>query len=135
MRAKPGPKRIELDWEQFDKLCELQCTLTEIASWFNCSPDTIENRCNQDKGMRFSEYFEQKRGKGKIALRRMQMQLAKNNAAMAIFLGKNWLNQTDKWEQSLTVKESNEEARAIAKQFLGLVKSTSDMDEDEQSAC
>ena len=35
---------------------------------------------------------------GKASLRRIQMQLATKNAAMAIFLGKNLLGQSDKHE-------------------------------------
>jgi hypothetical protein len=37
----------------------------------------------------------------KIQLRRNQMNLSKSSAAMAIFLGKNLLGQTDKVEQTV----------------------------------
>ena len=33
--------QIKIDWDQFNKLCALQCTQVEIAEWFNCSIDTI----------------------------------------------------------------------------------------------
>jgi len=46
--------------------------------------------------MGFSEVYAQKRGSGRISLRRIQFRLAQKNAAMAIFLGKNMLGQTDK---------------------------------------
>ena len=45
--------------------------------------------------MSFSEVFKQKRGIGKISLRRYQFELAKKNANMAIWLGKQYLGQKD----------------------------------------
>lgn len=87
--------RIEIDWEAFDKLCTLQCTLAEIAGFFSCSEDTIERAVKRDKHMSFADYFSQKRVGGKIALRRSQFQLAERSAAMAIWLGKQYLDQRD----------------------------------------
>ena len=45
--------------------------------------------------MTFSKVFDQKRESGKVSLRRMQWQHAEKSASMAIFLGKNYLNQRD----------------------------------------
>lgn len=90
-----GRPRKEIDKIQFEKLCGLQCPIDEIADWFECSKDTIENWCKRTYKQKFSEVFAVKRGRGKIALRRAQFELAKKNAAMAIFLGKNYLGQRD----------------------------------------
>ena len=87
--------KIPINKTEFEKLCGLQCPLSEIADWFECSEDTIERWCKRTYKMRFAEIFEVKRGRGKIALRRAQFELAKHNAAMAIFLGKNYLGQSD----------------------------------------
>jgi len=35
-----GRPKIKIDWEAFEKLCGLQCTQEEIASFFQCSADT-----------------------------------------------------------------------------------------------
>lgn len=102
--GKMGRPKIVIDWDQFDGLCKLQCTLREIAEYFSCSEDTIENRVEQEKGCRFSEYFAQKRVGGLISLRRTQFQLAESNPALAIFLGKNYLGQSDKLDVEGTVK-------------------------------
>ena len=49
--------------------------------------------------MKFAEYFEQKRGKGKIALRRKQYDVAMSgNVTMLLWLGKQYLGQSDKQE-------------------------------------
>ena len=98
--AKPkdnGRPKIEIDWEQFNSLCRLQCTLTEIADYFKCSEATIERRVQEEKGRGFAEYFQLKRSGGKISLRRKQYQVAQSgNVTMLIWLGKQWLDQKDK---------------------------------------
>lgn len=97
--AKAGRKKIEIDWHEFDKLCQLQCSLREIASWFECSEDTIERRVKEVHSIDFADYFDQKRGKGKIALRRKQYEVAlSGNVTMLIWLGKQYLGQSDKQE-------------------------------------
>jgi hypothetical protein len=90
-------RRLEpIDWEQFDKLCHFQSTLEEIAAWFDCSIDTIEKRVLDTHGMAFAEYTRQKRCKGKVSLRRRQFQAAMDgNTAMLIWLGKQYLKQSD----------------------------------------
>lgn len=94
--ATTGRPRIEIRWEEVDKLCALHCTGDEIAAFFNCTYDTLQNRCLEEKEMRFSDYFKQKSGAGKISLRRRQYEMAKHSCAMAIWLGKQWLGQTEK---------------------------------------
>jgi len=99
MAAAKGNKYAEkkINWEEFDKLCSFQCTLQEIAAWFNCSVDGIEKKCKKEKGMKFSDYYKEKRKIGLISLRRKQMQVAlAGNVTMLIFLGKQYLGQSDK---------------------------------------
>lgn len=90
-----GRPRAKINQEEFEKLCSLQCTKLEICAWFNVTDKTLEAWCKRTYKKGFSEIFSEKRGIGKISLRRAQFQLAKKNAAMAIFLGKNWLCQSD----------------------------------------
>lgn len=97
--------RIEIDEESFKKLCGLQCTLSEIASYMECSEDTIERWCRREMKMSFADAFKKYSAPGKISLRRWQFKMAEHNVSMAIFLGKNWLGQTDKVEQTITEVE------------------------------
>lgn len=96
--AKGGRPRKEIDLEQFKKLCGLQCTLAEIAGFFDCSEDTIENWCKRELHRGFSDVFKEYSASGKISLRRNQFRLAEKSATMAIFLGKNYLGQRDNIE-------------------------------------
>lgn len=100
-----GRPRIEIDESDFKKLCGLQCTLTEIASFFDCSEDTIERWCRRELKLSFAEAFKKYSASGKMSLRRWQFKMAEHNCAMAIFLGKNWLGQSDKIEQTITEVE------------------------------
>ena len=90
-----GRPRKEIDNKIFENLCGLQCTLEEIAGVFDCSVDTIERWCKREYGETFAEVYKKHSAKGKTSLRRIQFKLAEKSAAMAIFLGKNYLGQKD----------------------------------------
>ena len=96
--------RKEIDQKEFEGLLAIQCTLEEVASYFDyklngCSVDTIERWCKRTFGESFAEVSKRKREYGKISLRRSQFKLAEKSPAMAIFLGKNYLGQKDVIEQ------------------------------------
>ena len=101
-KNKGGRPKKEIDQEQFEKLCGLQCTQEEICCWFDVTDKTLNSWCKATYGVSFSDVYNKKREKGKISLRRAQFRLAEKNAAMAIFLGKNYLGQTDRIEQIVT---------------------------------
>jgi hypothetical protein len=87
--------RKEIDQRQFENLCGLQCTKEEICAFFELTDKTLESWCKRTYNKGFSEIFREKRGIGKISLRRAQFELAKKNANMAIWLGKQYLEQRD----------------------------------------
>jgi hypothetical protein len=68
-------------------LASVFCTQQEIAEKLGCSVDTLMRR--------FAESYKKGLADAKTSLRRHQFMLAKKNAAMAIFLGKNYLGQRD----------------------------------------
>ena len=88
------PKKA-IDQKMFEKLCSFQCTKVEICAWIEITDKTLERWCKETYKAGFSDVFAQKRSLGKISLRRAQFQLAAKSPAMAIFLGKNYLNQKD----------------------------------------
>lgn len=90
-----GRPTIDIDWNQFKKLCALKPTLRELASYFDCSEDTIERRCEEQYGKVFAEVFKDFSSHGNLSLRRNQMKLSEKNASMAMWLGKQWLGQED----------------------------------------
>ena len=102
--AKMGRPRKEINKTEFEKLCFLQCTRSEFCTWFDVNEDTLNKWCKENyDGKTFSAVFKEKRKNGLISLRRTQFQLAEKSPAMAIFLGKNLLGQTDKVEQTQNI--------------------------------
>lgn len=96
--ARTGRPPKAIDQKAFESLCGMMCTEEEIAGFFDCTIDTINNWCKKTYNCTFLEVYKKKSSTGKISLRRAQFKLAEKNAAMAIFLGKNYLGQTDKTE-------------------------------------
>ena len=99
--------RINIDKKFFESLCALQCTLQEIASAFECSEDTIERWCERTYKRRFADVYREKRGRGKISIRRAQFKLAEKSAAMAIWLGKQYLGQKDQPDESADIEDAD----------------------------
>ena len=90
--------RAEIDKNQFEKLCTMLCTEEEIASFFDISINTLKAWSKRTYGVDFSTVYAEKKRRGKIVLRRYQMQLAEKYPAMAIFLGKQYLGQAERPE-------------------------------------
>lgn len=105
--TKPtGRPKIEIDQRQFEELCKIQCTASEICSVLGVTDKTLYSWCKRTYKKPFSVVFREKREGGFASLRRTQFALAQENAAMAIFLGKNYLGQTDKKEVNMSADAS-----------------------------
>lgn len=111
--------RKKIDQKQFENLCGLQCTKEEICGWFEITDKTLENWCKRTYRSGFSEVFRQKRGLGKISLRRHQWRLAEKNANMAIWLGKQYLGQKDQPEIDVAVTVNED---ALSKSLREMAK-------------
>ena len=94
--AKMGRPQIAIDQSEFEYLCGIQCTLNEIAGFFKCSPDTIQLWVKRTyEKETFTTVFKRFSDAGLSSLRRKMFLLADKNAAVCIFLAKNYLNMTD----------------------------------------
>ena len=83
----------QLDMAELEKLAAMQCTDEEIAAWFGVTTRTIERR---RKTRAFQEALERGKAKGRVSMRRMQLKLLEQgNATMGVWLGKQYLGQTD----------------------------------------
>ena len=121
--AKRGRPPTEFDKKEFMNLVGLGCTQEEISWWFRdetgkpANIDTLSRWCKRTFGENFQEYYKKNGGMAmKISLRKNQLKLAEKNAAMAIFLGKNYLGQKDYFESD------NKDALAKLDQILDGVK-------------
>lgn len=118
---KTGRPRIVIDKEQFTKLCSMFCTEEEIASFFNCSVDTVERWCKRELDETFAEAYKKGSALGKMSLRRTQFKWAEKSPAMAMFLGKNYLGQSD--NPVTDIDEATKKMLDKAEQILGEVDS------------
>lgn len=84
-----------LDKKQFENLCKLQCSIDEMASWFDCTESDIYDWCLDTYDESFDTVYAAKSKAGLISLRRSQFKLAEKSAPMAMFLGKQYLGQND----------------------------------------
>jgi hypothetical protein len=83
----------KIDMDELEKLCAMQATDGEIAAWFGVTTRTIERR---RKNRAFAEVMERGKAKGRLSMRRAQIKLLEQgNATMAVWLGKQYLGQTD----------------------------------------
>lgn len=104
-KNKGGRPEAIIDFELVDKLCSIQCTGEEIAQVIGVNYDTLCERIKKKFKKSFPEYFKQKSGEGKAALRRKQFEIAlKGNVVMMIWLGKQYLGQVDKSEVDANVE-------------------------------
>ncbi len=89
--------KTDIDWDEVGKYLQAQCSATGIAGILGISVDTFYVRCKQDLNMDFSAFAAQKKGEGKELLRNQQFIMAMGgNTTMAIWLGKQYLDQKDK---------------------------------------
>lgn len=113
--AKAGRPKIVWTNEQYkvlEGLCSIQATIEEIENVLQIDHKTLYRLCREhykdEKGrpMDFSQVYKKYSVSGKISLRRMQFKCADaGNATMLIWLGKQYLGQTDKQEIETNVPQ------------------------------
>lgn len=94
---KVGRPKVEINWELMDGILQFGARLIDCREMLGVSDDTIQNNIRQKFGMTFSEYRDQKMSKIRIKLLQKQFESAMaGNTALLIFLGKQYLGQTEK---------------------------------------
>ena len=87
--ARSPKRKSRVDREKVEMLSSFGCTIMEIAKFFIVDESVIRK-----------DYVEEvRRGKEQMKLRLRQLQwkfAEQGNTSLLIFLGKNYLNQTDK---------------------------------------
>jgi hypothetical protein len=111
--------------------------MEEIAAWFNCSPDTVERWVEATYNKKFAEIFQEKRGLGRVSLRRRQWQDAlAGNVTLQIWLGKQHLGQSDKSQQEVINwnKAHDELEREVFEKSQLLLEHLKNKETDEQTS-
>ena len=113
--ARTGRPKKYIDKEAFEKLCALQCTQEEICGVLGVTDKTLQAWCKREYKRSFSEVFREKKQMGKMSLRRSQFKLAEKNATMAIWLGKQYLDQRDR-----DIADAVEHSNGVLESILAL---------------
>jgi hypothetical protein len=89
-KPRRGRPKKYVDLEMVERLASIQCTHSEIASALGISVDTLT------RNPHFAEIYKRGAEGGRKSLRRMQFESAnKGNVVMQIWLGKQYLGQSD----------------------------------------
>lgn len=101
-----GRKKIILSEKEFsgvEYMAKIHCTGEEIAGVLGIDYDTLNRNIKEKYKMGISEFLKKHSASGNMSLRRAQWNSAENgNVTMQIFLGKQWLGQTDKIETNIS---------------------------------
>lgn len=128
-RKKKRPTPVRLPKAQFEQMCRIHCTLTEIAGVFDIDQDTLTSWAKREYGETARVVRDRFADEGKMNLRRKMFQLAldedKPSEKMLLHLAKHHLGQID---TSVNVQAdvqvlSNEELKELlprALQRMGL---------------
>lgn len=93
------PKVLDINPEQVKALAGIQCTVKEMCAVLGCSRTTIFEK--------YKNELREGRRMGKAELRRLQWNAAKDgNTGMLIWLGKQWLGQTDVTRNDIITHQS-----------------------------
>ena len=135
--ARTGRPKKEFDKKSFSDLVGLGCTQEEICWYFRdetgkpANVDTLTRWCKRTYGLTFQEYFKQNGFMAlKIQLRRNQFELSKKSAAMAIWLGKQYLDQKDSIEVESSITDNTREEIGVLIDELNKTRSGTDTDTD-----
>ena len=134
MRLEPSgggrPRQIlnEQGKQLIEALAKIMCTDEEIAACLDTSVDTLLNKNNREA---FTECKKRGAENGKASLRRTQFKLAEKSAAMAIFLGRQYLGQTNTDVQRIEIDKAEKNSLVVALRKAATTIETSDADTPE----
>lgn len=103
-KKEVGAPRKEINWEVVDAVLQYKASLIDVADLCDVHPDTLKNRIKEKYDMNFKEYRDKKMSKMRLKLSQKQFEIAmRGNVRMLIWLGKQYLGQSEKVEQTTEI--------------------------------
>ena len=102
MSRKPFIVWTAAEKKRAEDMANILCTQEEICAIMDIDTNTIARIIKDQYGLVFSEWYKKYSAFGKQSLRRSQFKMSQQNPTMAIWLGKQILDQSDKNAVSLT---------------------------------
>jgi hypothetical protein len=100
-----GPPEKDVDWKVFEEACQIFCTQEEMQGLLKVDRDTLRKKVQEKYGEDYSAVYKRLSAGGKQSLRRTQFKLAQKNTAMAIWLGKQYLDQKENQPVQIVTQE------------------------------
>lgn len=101
--ARPKIVWDDKQYASLEYMALIHCTQKEMAGVMHVDEDTLNRLIKVRYKCSFSEFYEKYSANGNMSLRRAQFKSAENgNATMQIWLGRQWLGQTEHQEITLT---------------------------------
>jgi len=102
----PRPKKDNIDFLQFEKLCAFHCTEAEICHFFDLTTKTLNRMLKTRYGQGFSQVHRKYVSFGNISIRRTQFRHAERHPGMAMFLGKVYLGQREQDKADININNT-----------------------------
>lgn len=105
MAGRPRKTWTDAEVEMFTKLCSIMCTKKEVCAMLELDPKTLDKLIAEHfpETPTWEEAFGYFSAGGKASLRRKQFEVAMSgDKTMLIFLGKNYLGQSDQGAKTET---------------------------------
>lgn len=115
-KPKVGRPKFIIDYDAVERLASIMATQEEIAHFLGCSVRTLQ------RDEEFSHVYKRGLDKGKLSLRRKQFKMSDRNATMAIWLGKQYLGQTDVMQQDIRVESREDESVQEMQKYINKLK-------------
>ena len=129
---KNGRPLKEIDWEKAAYFAENGATGMELASYFDMHHATFYDRVKEEQGMSWTAFASLHRKKAFIKLRNKQQEVAlEGNTTMLIWLGKQYLEQTEKQDKN---KDLDAAMETLKKFTQALSASNPSVSESHESA-
>lgn len=116
MTNSVGRPKKELDWKVLDSILQFGANLIDCSDILNLSEDTIQKRIRDQFDLTFTEYRHRKMSKMRMKLLQKQFDVAmKGSTALLIWLGKQYLGQSEKIEQTteMAINPTNIRIQAV----------------------
>jgi len=138
--GRPKKDFTQGEWGLIDLACQFKVEAQHVADLVDCSARTLSRRIDEKSGITFVQYRNKIMSKTLHNLFSKQYEVAMNgNTAMLIWLGKNYMGQTDKLDidadinhrmnKSITILLKDCTDEELANKALGISDNIKKIDE------
>lgn len=126
-KPKVGRPPYEFPYPEFEEMCRIHCTEEEITNILNITVTTLNKYLKERYNDTFYNVYKRFQHEGNESLRRNQVKQSETNPTMAIWLGKQNLNQKDIQHHEIVSKAKDERDAEIIEVLKDVVKDSDNL--------